>query len=93
MYECMMFVSVYLCQFFKRTETLKCDGFPGPGVAASHVLVDPINELVHRNDKHFSPMFEDYKQMHKKNYKSDEEHSQREHNFRHNIRSVSPASL
>lgn len=51
---------------------------------------NPMAEFMHENfeDNEVEEMFEEFKKTHGKSYIDPEEHEQRKHIFRHNMRSV-----
>ena len=51
------------------------------------ILMNPMREYIHKFDDHVEEMFQSFKSKHNKVYKTDEHH-QRKHNFRQNVRFV-----
>ncbi|KAL3869090.1 hypothetical protein ACJMK2_041816 [Sinanodonta woodiana] len=73
---------------FEVPSNMTCGGFPGPGVAEHHILMNPMKEYIHNSKEHVHEMFENFKNTHKSNYSSDKEHAQRKHIFSHNVRFI-----
>ncbi|KAI7798783.1 hypothetical protein IRJ41_015825 [Triplophysa rosa] len=73
---------------FKLPEGMTCGNFPGPGVE-HHLLANPIQDLVYASPVgHAHRMFGHFKEQYTRQYDSEEEHEEREHNFVHNVRYV-----
>jgi len=73
---------------FEIPQDIKCEGFPGPGVA--HVATfNPMKEFIHNEDSHISQHFAEFIQAHNKKYAEDQkEHQHRLNLFRHNFRLI-----
>lgn len=73
---------------FRLPEGMACGDFPGPGVE-NRLLANPIQDLVHTSPVgHAHRMFGHFKEKYNRQYGSEAEHEEREHNFVHNIRYV-----
>ena len=65
--------------------TLKCGGFPGPGV--KHVAVaNPMSVFINGYSSHVDHEFEEFKSTHGKVYESDHHELKKKVTFMHNLR-------
>ncbi len=65
---------------------MTCGDFPGPGLE-HNLLANPIQDLVHTSPVgHVHRMFGHFKEKYDRQYQTEKEHEEREHNFVHNIR-------
>jgi hypothetical protein len=67
---------------------MTCGGFPGPGIKEHRAMMNPMREYIHNDEGHINQMFDFFKQQHNKQYLTVEEHQQRKHIFRQNVRCV-----
>ncbi|XP_005105873.1 digestive cysteine proteinase 1 [Aplysia californica] len=73
---------------FEVPPSMKCGPYPGPGMKAKKILLDPIREFIHHQEDHMHEEFEIFKKVHGKTY-DDAEHESRKHIFRQNLRYIS----
>ena len=65
---------------------LTCGSFPGPGISSHRANMNPMREFVHGDDSHVENMFEHFKNTYNKKYQDKQDHEQRKHYFRNNLR-------
>lgn len=73
---------------FDPPTNMTCGGFPGPGIKEHRIMMNPMREYINNDQTHIDQMFGFYKNQHSKQYPSVEEHEQRKHIFRHNVRYI-----
>jgi len=73
---------------FNLPKGLKCSGYPGPGDEEQRILMNPMAEYTHNDDKHVHVMFDKFKKKHNKVYRDVHEEEKRKVHFRDNIRFV-----